>query len=64
VPVHGKVISVNVGGVRRFEYNGRPAASAIWKSPVEGRVARFGRAGRYAIVCGTQLEADSKRGRP
>jgi MOSC domain-containing protein YiiM len=24
--------------VRKFEYKGRPATSAIWKSPVEGRV--------------------------
>jgi len=35
----GKVLSVNVGGVREFEYNGHPAKSAIWKSPVSGRVA-------------------------
>ena len=38
----GKVLSVNVGGVRDFEYNGRPARSAIWKSPVEGRIAARG----------------------
>ena len=30
---------MNVGGVRRFDYRGHPAARAIWKSPVEGRVA-------------------------
>jgi MOSC domain-containing protein YiiM len=35
----GRVVSVNVGGVREFDYNGRPARSAIWKSPVAGRVA-------------------------
>lgn len=35
----GKVLSVNVGGVREFEYNGRIAKSAIWKSPVQGRIA-------------------------
>jgi MOSC domain-containing protein YiiM len=35
----GKLLSVNVGTVREFEYNGRPARSAIWKSPVAGRVA-------------------------
>ena len=35
----GKVLSVNVGLPREFEYNGRPARSAIWKSPVAGRVA-------------------------
>jgi MOSC domain-containing protein YiiM len=38
----GKVLSVNVGGVREFEYNGRPARSAIWKSPVAGRIAARG----------------------
>jgi MOSC domain-containing protein YiiM len=38
----GKVLSVNVGGVREFEYNGRPARSAIWKSPARGRVAARG----------------------
>jgi MOSC domain-containing protein YiiM len=38
----GKVLSVNVGGVRAFEYNGRPARSAIWKSPVAGRIAARG----------------------
>jgi MOSC domain-containing protein YiiM len=36
--VDGRVLSVNVGSVREFEYNGRPAKSAIWKSPVDGRV--------------------------
>ena len=36
----GKVLSVNVGGVREFEYGGRPARSAIWKSP--GRIAARG----------------------
>jgi MOSC domain-containing protein YiiM len=38
----GKVLSVNVGTPREFEYNGRPAKSAIWKSPVVGRVAARG----------------------
>src|SRR5437763_9425894 len=37
-----KVLSVNVGGVREFDYHGRPARSAIWKSPVTGRVAARG----------------------
>lgn len=37
-----RVLSVNVGGVRHFEYNGRPAKSAIWKSPVDGRVTARG----------------------
>jgi MOSC domain-containing protein YiiM len=35
----GKVLSVNVGTVREFEYAGRPARSAIWKSPIVGRIA-------------------------
>ena len=38
----GKVLSISVGGVREFDYNGRPAKSAIWKSPVTGRVAARG----------------------
>jgi MOSC domain-containing protein YiiM len=38
----GKVLSVNVGGAREFEYNGRPAKSAIWKSPAVGRIAAGG----------------------
>ena len=38
----GTVLSVNVGIVRAFEYNARPAKSAIWKSPALGRVAARG----------------------
>ena len=38
----GRVLSVNVGGVRKFEYRGHRAESAIWKSPVSGRVAARG----------------------
>ena len=38
----GRVLSVSVGGVRKFEYRGHPAESAIWKSPVSGRVAARG----------------------
>jgi MOSC domain-containing protein YiiM len=38
----GKVLSVNVGTAREFEFAGRPAKSAIWKSPVVGRVAARG----------------------
>lgn len=34
----GRILSVNVGRPREFEYNGRFAKSAIWKSPVAGRV--------------------------
>jgi MOSC domain-containing protein YiiM len=37
-----KVLSVNVGAVREFHYNGHPAKSAIWKSPVVGRIAARG----------------------
>jgi MOSC domain-containing protein YiiM len=37
-----KVLSVNVGTPREFQYNGRPARSAIWKSSVAGRVAARG----------------------
>jgi MOSC domain-containing protein YiiM len=35
----GSVLSVNVGTPREFEYGSRPARSAIWKSPVVGRIA-------------------------
>jgi MOSC domain-containing protein YiiM len=42
VAVVGTVLSVNVGGPREFDYRGRPARSAIWKSPVAGRVAVAG----------------------
>ena len=37
-----RVISVNVGTPREFEYHGRAARSAIWKSPVAGRIAARG----------------------
>ena len=33
-----KVVSVNVGRPRTVEWEGRKVRSAIWKSPVEGRV--------------------------
>ena len=38
----GIVRSVTVGGIRRFEYKGRPAQSSIWKNPVQGRVRARG----------------------
>jgi len=38
----GRVISVNVGRPRAFEFDGRQVESAIWKSPVAGRVAARG----------------------
>jgi MOSC domain-containing protein YiiM len=42
MPGSGKLLSVNVGTPREFEYNGRSARSAIWKSPVIGRVEARG----------------------
>jgi MOSC domain-containing protein YiiM len=42
MPGSGKLLSVNVGAPREFEYNGRPAKSAIWKFPVSGRVEARG----------------------
>jgi MOSC domain-containing protein YiiM len=39
---NGRVLSVNVGRPRAFEYNRRPARSAIWKTPVAGRIAARG----------------------
>jgi MOSC domain-containing protein YiiM len=40
--VRVKVLSVNVGSVRAFEYRGRSVRSAIWKSPAAGRIAAQG----------------------
>lgn len=40
--VVGEVRSVNVGAVRRVEHRGRSKRTAIWKHPVEGRVALRG----------------------
>lgn len=37
-----KVLSVNVGGVRAIDVGDRTITTAIWKSPVEGRVAVSG----------------------
>ncbi len=41
-PILGALVSVNVGGIRQFDYRGGIATSAIWKSPVSGRVAARG----------------------
>lgn len=41
-PQCGRLIAVSVGRTRAFEYRGGPAESAIWKSPVTGRVAARG----------------------
>lgn len=48
-----RLLSVNVGRRREFEYQGRPAESAIWKQPVEGRV----------LVRGGNLEGDEQADR-
>lgn len=37
-----KVLSVNVGKPREFDYKGRVAKSAIWKTPVQSRVIAKG----------------------
>jgi MOSC domain-containing protein YiiM len=51
--VEGRVLSVNAGTARHFEFNGRHVKSAIWKSPVVGRVA----------VRGVNLEGDDQADR-
>ena len=51
--ITGTVLSVNVGRARDFEYDGRPARSAIWKSPVAGRIA----------VRGVNLDGDEQADR-
>lgn len=38
----GKVLSVNVGGIREFDFNGQAARSGIWKFPAPGRVRARG----------------------
>jgi MOSC domain-containing protein YiiM len=38
----GTILSVNVGTPREFDYRGRAARSAIWKTPVAGRLAARG----------------------
>jgi MOSC domain-containing protein YiiM len=38
----GVVVSVNVGWPRPVDRDGKPASTAIWKSPVTGRVAARG----------------------
>ncbi len=40
--IEGRILSVNVGGIRQFDYEGRKAQSAIWKLPVTGRVMARG----------------------
>lgn len=48
-----RVLAVSVGRPREFDYHGRPARSAIWKTPVAGRVA----------VRGVNLEGDDQADR-
>jgi MOSC domain-containing protein YiiM len=47
------VVSVNVGGARTVMLGGRPVRTAIWKSPVEGRVR----------VAGVNLDGDDQADR-
>ena len=42
IKTKARLLSVNVGRVRLFEYNRRPAKSAIWKTAVTGRIAARG----------------------
>jgi len=42
VLARGTIVSVNVGGIREFDFHGKLARSAIWKSPVTGRVSARG----------------------
>lgn len=37
-----RIASVNVGGIRHVEWQGRDVTTGIWKHPVEGRVALRG----------------------
>jgi MOSC domain-containing protein YiiM len=48
-----RVVSVNVGAVRTVDWHGRAVATAIWKSPVAGRIA----------VRGVNLEGDDQADR-
>ena len=40
--IAGRILSVNVGTARKFQYRGRAAMSAIWKTPAVGRIAARG----------------------
>ncbi|MEJ2312632.1 MAG: MOSC domain-containing protein [Gemmatimonadales bacterium] len=51
--MRGRLLSVNVGRRRQFEHKGRPAESAIWKLPIEGRV----------LACGVNLQGDEQADR-
>jgi MOSC domain-containing protein YiiM len=51
--VNARLVSLNVGLRRRFQYKGRDAESAIWKRPVERRV----------LARGVNLEGDEQADR-
>ncbi len=40
--VPARILSVNVGGIRHVDWQGRHVTTGIWKQPVEGRVALRG----------------------
>ncbi len=40
--VSAKLLTISIGTPREFEYKGRTAISAIWKSPVQGRISAQG----------------------
>jgi MOSC domain-containing protein YiiM len=44
----GRLVSLNVGGLRRVDWNGREVTTGIWKAPVDHPVA----------LAGTQLDGD------
>src|SRR5688572_4405861 len=51
--MNGVLLSVNVGGVRQVDSGERTVTTAIWKSPVQGRVA----------VRGVNLQGDDQADR-
>jgi MOSC domain-containing protein YiiM len=51
--IDSRVVSVNIGGPREFTINGRSDASAIWKEPIQGRLA----------VRGVNIEGDDQADR-
>jgi MOSC domain-containing protein YiiM len=52
-PPAGRVLSVNVGAIRHLELRGQHVSTAIWKHPVDGRVA----------IRGVNLEGDDQADR-